>query len=76
MLGFTIFDRAVEVDDILVEIEAQSLPERACPGWSLEEAAPAYGLQPPRRAGQARGVKDTPGVYVVPAPRAEGLRLH
>jgi hypothetical protein len=77
MLGFTIFDRAEEVNDILMEIEAQSLPEPARRDWSVKETAPAYGLAPARRrTGGAMKVKDTPGVYAVSLSQPEALRLH
>ncbi|MET0288595.1 MAG: hypothetical protein ABW178_03110 [Pseudoxanthomonas sp.] len=45
MLGYTIFDRAVEVDDILSDIDAQTLPQG--PGrYSVREAPAVYGVQP------------------------------
>jgi hypothetical protein len=45
MLGYTIFDRAVEVDDILSDIDAQTLPQP--PGrYSVREAPAVYGVQP------------------------------
>jgi hypothetical protein len=50
MLGYTIFDRAVEVDDILADIDAQTLPQG--PARSVKEASAAYGLQPSFGAGR------------------------
>jgi hypothetical protein len=45
MLGYTIFDRAVEVDDILSDIDAQTLPQ--APGrYSVRESPAVYGVQP------------------------------
>jgi hypothetical protein len=45
MLGFTIFDRAVEVDDILGEIDAQTLEQGT--RLRVEEPRAAYGVQVP-----------------------------
>ncbi|WDS37925.1 hypothetical protein [Pseudoxanthomonas sp.] len=41
MLGYTIFDRAVEVDEIVKEIDAQSL-KKGVHRLAVEEARPAY----------------------------------
>ncbi|RXR06356.1 XAC0095 family protein [Pseudoxanthomonas composti] len=45
MLGYTIFDRAEEVDDILSEIDAQTLPQRPV-RHSVKEEPATYGAQP------------------------------
>jgi len=75
-LGLAIFDRAVEVHDLLMEIETQALPACAHSSLSVKEAAPAYGLTPARRAGKAMRVKDSPGVYLSCMPPPDVLRLH
>lgn len=75
-LGLAIFDRAVEVHDLLMEIETQALPASAHRRWSVEEAAPAYGLTSARRAGKAMRVEESPGVYLSCMSQPDVLRLH
>ncbi|RXR02001.1 XAC0095 family protein [Pseudoxanthomonas composti] len=75
-LGQTIFDRAVEVHDLLMEIETQALPASAHRRWSVEEAAPAYGLTPARRAGKVMRVEEPPCVYLSCMSQPDLLRLH
>ncbi len=45
MLGYTIFDRANDVDDIVQEISAQQLEQGARLRFSVEEPRPVYGVQ-------------------------------
>ncbi len=52
MLGFTIFDRAVEMDDILKEIDARPLAQGTRLRFAVEEPRAAYGVEAPREVGQ------------------------
>jgi hypothetical protein len=52
MLGHTIFDRAVEVDEILGEIDMQTLEPGARSRFAVEEPRAAYGVEVPREVGQ------------------------
>lgn len=73
MLGYTIFDRAEEVDDILSEIDAQALlqgPAR----HAVKEAQATYGSQPSFAAGRL-GNTD-PMAWPIAQPRSATSPLH
>jgi hypothetical protein len=73
MLGYTIFDRAVEVDDILSEIDAQTLPQR--PGrHSVREAPAVYHAQPSFAAGCSDDAAAMS--WLMAQPRSNAFPLH
>ena len=73
MLGYTIFDRAMEVDDILSDIDAQTLPQG--PGrYSVKEAPATYGVQPSFAAGRL-GEADAMA-WLIAQPRSDASPLH
>jgi hypothetical protein len=73
MLGYTIFDRAVEVDDILADIDAQALPQPPV-RHSVKEAPAVYGAQPSFAAGRP----DDAAVmsWLMAQPRSTASPLH
>jgi hypothetical protein len=54
MLGHTIFDKAVEVDEVLVEIEAQQMPQGTRLRFAVEEPRAAYGVEVPSQRAPMR----------------------
>jgi hypothetical protein len=77
MLGYTIFDRANEVDDIVTEISAQQLAQGARLRFSVEEPRPVYGVQTPSdayRTLDATPAMDYPSLAVLPP--TDGPSLH
>jgi hypothetical protein len=77
MLGFTIFDRANDVDDIVQEISAQQLAQGARLRFSVEEPRPVYGIQTPSDAYRSPGA--TPAMaypLLASPPPMDGPSLH
>jgi hypothetical protein len=73
MLGYTIFDRAVEVDDILSDIDAQPLG-RGTGRYSVKEAPATYDVQPSFAAGR---LGDTDAMaWLIAQPRPVASNLH
>jgi hypothetical protein len=73
MLGYTIFDRAVEVDDILSDIDAQTLP-RGTGRYSVKEAPAVYGAQPSFVAGRPDDAAAMS--WLMAQPRSTASPLH
>jgi hypothetical protein len=75
MLGFTIFDRAVEVDDLLGEIDAQTLEQGT--RLRVEEPRAAYGVQVPSdRAPMACAGLATAYLSLAHGPSLGGVLVH
>jgi len=77
MLGYTIFDRANDVDEILGEISAQQLEHGARLRFSVKETPPAYLAQAPCEVGRApRAMPALAYLLQAYSPCTAGLHLH
>ncbi len=81
MLGHTIFDRAVEVDEILGEIDMQTLEPGARSRFAVEEPRAAYGVEAPREVGQvpwtgAAAASASASASVIYGPLLVGASVH
>lgn len=77
MLGFTIFNRANDLDDIVTEISAQQLAQGARLRFSVEEPRPVYGIQTQSDAYRSPG--PTPAIAYqswAGLPPTDGPSLH
>ncbi len=77
MLGHTIFDKAVEVDEVLVEIEAQQMPQGTRLRFAVEEPRAAYGVEVPSEGAPVRCAEPAMGYPLLAYGRSlGGLSVH
>ncbi len=77
MLGHTIFDRAVEVDEILGEIDAQTLEQGARSRFAVEEPRAAYGVEVPGERAPMRSAWSAMGhASLADGPSLGGVSVH
>jgi hypothetical protein len=77
MLGYTIFDQAIEVNDILNEINTQRLGQGAGGRSAVEEPRAAYGVQMPSEKERLPGaVAATASLPLAFGPSLGGVSLH